>query len=136
MRDMLEEHVADRSTSRRSYEVPRTVSDVEQRLQQLELPNSRGAQLNVDPTNEACSRLRATHSMTTSVVHTSGATYFGHDLLATTYFGHGQFLTYVRVRTRVGGPKGGGPEISRFFFLSRRHSFLPSLGVFSWNSGV
>ena len=44
---------------------------------------------------------------------------------------------------RGGGPEGWGPEafcaqkISRFFSLSRRkiRSFLPSLGVFSWNFG-
>ena len=37
-----------------------------------------------------------------------------------------------------GAPQGEGPKISRFFFsLSRHsfHSFLPSLGVFSWNFG-
>ena len=38
------------------------------------------------------------------------------------------------------GPEGWepeGPKISRFFSLSRHeiHSFLPSLGVFSWNFG-
>ena len=34
---------------------------------------------------------------------------------------------------KVGGPKGGEAEISRFFPLSRHcfHSFLPLLGVFS-----
>ena len=39
--------------------------------------------------------------------------------------------------SKGGGSKGGGPEISRFFSLSRRkiRSFLPSLGVFSWNFG-
>ena len=48
---------------------------------------------------------------------------------------------------RVGGPKGGGPKVGArrvggpkfraFFSLSRRkiRSFLPSLGVFSWNFG-
>ena len=37
----------------------------------------------------------------------------------------------------VGGPKGGGPKFRAFFSLSRRkiRSFLPSLGVFSWNFG-
>ena len=35
------------------------------------------------------------------------------------------------------GPEGWGPKISLFFSLSRRkiRSFLPSLGVFSWNFG-
>ena len=39
--------------------------------------------------------------------------------------------------SKGGGPKGGGPKISRFYFPVRRkiRSFLPSLGVFSWNFG-
>ena len=37
----------------------------------------------------------------------------------------------------MGARRGGGPKISRFFPLSRHkiRSFLPSLGVFSWNFG-
>ena len=40
--------------------------------------------------------------------------------------------------TMGGRPKGwGGPKFRAFFPLSRRkiRSFLPSLGVFSWNFG-
>ena len=39
---------------------------------------------------------------------------------------------------RVGARRSGGPKISLFFFSLSRHnirSFLPSLGVFSWNFG-
>ena len=39
--------------------------------------------------------------------------------------------------SKGGGPKVGGPKFRAFFSLSRRkiRSFLPSLGVFSWNLG-
>ena len=33
------------------------------------------------------------------------------------------------------GPEGGRPQISRFFLSPAIHSFLPSLGVLSWNFG-
>ena len=39
--------------------------------------------------------------------------------------------------SQVGFLKGGGLKVSRFFSLSRHnfHSFVPLLGVFSWNFG-
>ena len=62
-------------------------------------------------------------------------------LIVQVFFSRFCFLSVGRVdvgesvKRRVGGPKGGGPKMSRFF-PSPVNFTLSSLGVFSWNLGL